>query len=361
MSASIISVISSMCACHMALVPRLNSCTTSPSFLTTKVMVSPGLTSTDDGSKAIPVMPTSITRSAFAGSPGCPIEVPCPWPPSWLPAAKAAGLATAAAMPAMAVMQGFMSVSSFSVDCRGLELSSAAGRRPWRRARHCASRWLASENTVFLLKRTHIGGNRLDVGIRHTAHRRHVAVSPVMRPDAVFRRENEGHVRMVAGLVNPVNQRRALPFVSRGVGPVAGRAFGIECALAHACLRRQNARHVHLDDGRPVREAGCVWRGHRMPLRPRPHSLPNEHSSTRSQNSHDHPSDSCHFLPAVLPLSRPVTVRTGRHRRADIRCPDDMAMLQRWKVKTYLETHFPDARRVTSRESAPPAGRSIAR
>jgi len=87
------------------------------------------------------------------------------------------------------------------------------------------------EDTVGLLQLADISHDLSDIVGPHGWNRRHVAIRPVMRPDALLNRAIEGAISVMVRLVDAVNER--WPFVAASsVCAVATRAVGRKKLLA---------------------------------------------------------------------------------------------------------------------------------
>ena len=81
------------------------------------------------------------------------------------------------------------------------------------------------------LKPANVADDLLDIRRRDPLDLRHVTELPVMGFDAEFRSAQKGGVAVMIGLINLVDQRRAL-LGAGGLCTVAGGAMGVELRLA---------------------------------------------------------------------------------------------------------------------------------
>ena len=82
------------------------------------------------------------------------------------------------------------------------------------------------------MKPANVADDLLDVRRRDPLDLRHVTELPVMGFDAEFSSAKKGGVAVMIGLINLVDQRRAL-LRAGGLWAVAGRAMGGELRLAY--------------------------------------------------------------------------------------------------------------------------------
>ena len=102
-------------------------------------------------------------------------------------------------------------------------------RRVWKTRRDKGCRTLGDAGLP--LKPANVAGDLLDVRRRDPLDLRHVTELPVMGFDAEFRSAQKGGVAVMIGLINLVDQRRAL-LGAGGLCTVAGGAMGVELRLA---------------------------------------------------------------------------------------------------------------------------------
>ena len=105
----------------------------------------------------------------------------------------------------------------------------------------------SSVDPVLSLQLSHIKNDAGNIGFGQAFDRRHVAKGPVMRLHPSLRSKNKGHVGMVAGFIDFVDQWRSGPLLTRGILTVATGADRIKGTLAHGGLPAQLSRYADLN------------------------------------------------------------------------------------------------------------------
>lgn len=104
---------------------------------------------------------------------------------------------------------------------------------------HLSVRRSGSFDPVGTLQSADVGDDIQNIALRHALDCRHVAEFPVMRPDAVLRRQDKSHVAVVAGLIDLMHQRGCNAVLPLRVDAMAGCADCIISARADLFLFRE--------------------------------------------------------------------------------------------------------------------------
>jgi len=117
-------------------------------------------------------------------------------------------------------------------------------REHWDRPSHPAPFFsiLLLLNARLALQPPHILHDLIDIPRSDAFDLRHVAELPMVRPDAVGRRQLEGLIRMMVRLVDPMYERRSVIGACR-LFPMTGRTVCVECGFTRLELGRHRANH----------------------------------------------------------------------------------------------------------------------
>ena len=142
-----------------------------------------------------------------------------------------------------------------------------------------------SVDPVLALQFADVCRHKLHFTVRYALDLRHVSKVPVMCPNPILGRHDEGHVGMMRRLVNFMDQRRRNTLLACRIGPMAGRAFCIEDSLPDLRVLRKIGRDRDLLDRRTIFDLTQVWRRHGMAHGRRriQHLISNQHKAANKE------------------------------------------------------------------------------